>query len=75
MNTNESTTEYLFKQEYKTSVFININGTITIEQDDSTGATELVCFGSKKRAVDVARAILRLSKIAAFEPNDEVQAD
>jgi hypothetical protein len=60
----------IFQPEYTTEVFVNGNNGITVTQDD-IGSDAMVVFNSKKRAIEVARAILAAAKIATFEAPKE----
>jgi pyruvate/2-oxoglutarate dehydrogenase complex dihydrolipoamide dehydrogenase (E3) component len=68
-----SDNRYDFPAEYKTEVFINGNNTITVRQltDDINDPESMVVIGSKKRAVEIARAIRALSMMASFETEQE----
>jgi hypothetical protein len=66
----EIMSKVIFQPEYGTEVFVNGNNGITVTQDDLSGDA-MVVFNSKKRAIEVARAILSAAKIATFEAPKE----
>ncbi len=58
-----------FPEQLKTSVFINGNNCITIEQDTGTldDQTDIVVISSKKMALELAKAIRAFAQSASFE--------
>jgi len=59
-----------FYLELETDVYANSGGGITIEQRDGVEEPQVIAFYSKKRALDVAKAIRKL----ALEMDDEPQS-
>jgi hypothetical protein len=60
-------------EEYQTEVFINANNAVSIAQHDNfSEEQQLIVFGSKKRAFEVAKAIMACARSASFEIDKEV---
>lgn len=64
-----------FLPESETRIFINGNSGITVTQWGANGYHQLVAFGSKSRAVEVANAILELAEQASFKVDEETEDD
>lgn len=60
----------IFKADYETHVYLNGNNGITIKQlcDDPNDPEEIISFGSRKRVMEVVKALRTLAKSATFEP-------
>lgn len=62
--------EFTFRPEYETRVFINGTDGITVEQNQE-GESQYVMISSKARAIEIAGAIRDLAKRANFSGGDD----
>ena len=65
-------TTYNFPADFRTEVFINQDNSITILQitNDINDQEVIITIGSKKRAIEIARAIRHLAVLADFKQED-----
>lgn len=61
--------KFYFQADHETEIFINGNNGITIRQmtGDINDPEQMITFGSRKRAIEIANAIRKLAMIASFE--------
>lgn len=66
-------TSFSFPADFRTEVSVNQNHGITIRQitDDLNEPEVVITIGSKKRALEIARAIRCLSGLFDFTPNGQ----
>ena len=71
-DTMTTQTTYNFPADFRTEVFINQDNSITILQitNDINDQEVIITIGSKKRAIEIARAIRHLAVLADFKQED-----
>lgn len=67
-------TSFSYQADHATKLFLNANGGITIEQE-RFDETVILSIGSKKRALEVARAIRNLAALATWEADEDESQD
>lgn len=70
-----NTTSFTFPADHETKVFLNGNGGISITQDDYSNESSIVVIGSKKRAIEIVKAVRSLAMIARWEADDYDQTE